>query len=49
MTQPTPDMAPDLPLGEAPADDQETQRLDQSDPDSTRPMSLAELRELNLG
>ncbi|GAA2376093.1 hypothetical protein [Dactylosporangium salmoneum] len=49
MTQPTPDPALDLPLGEAPADDQETQRLDAPDPDSTRPMSLAELRELNLG
>jgi hypothetical protein len=48
MTQPIPDQAPDLPLGEAPADDQETQRLDKPDPDATRPMSLAELRELNL-
>ena len=44
MTQPTPDPT----LGETSADEQDTLRLDQSDPDATRPMSLAELRELDL-
>ncbi|MFG2037539.1 hypothetical protein [Dactylosporangium sp. NPDC048998] len=48
MTEPTPQPAYDAPLGEAPADDQDTQRLDKPDLDATRPMSLAELRELNL-
>ncbi|WP_432985368.1 hypothetical protein [Dactylosporangium sp. CA-233914] len=43
MTQPpTPE-----PTTDAPADEQETLRLDQPDPDATRPMSLAELRELS--
>ena len=40
MTQPTPEPA------DSSADEQETIRLDQQDPDATRPMSLAELREL---
>jgi hypothetical protein len=43
MTQPTPEPA----LAETSADEQETVRLDQPDPDATRPMSLADLRELN--
>jgi hypothetical protein len=42
MTQPTPDPS----VTEASADEQDTLRLDQADPDATRPMSLAELREL---
>ncbi|MER7275603.1 hypothetical protein ABT369_14195 [Dactylosporangium sp. NPDC000244] len=45
MTQPTPE-----PVADLPADEQDTLRLqqhtDQPDPDATRPMSLAELREL---
>ncbi|WP_433056187.1 hypothetical protein [Dactylosporangium sp. CS-033363] len=41
MTQPTPE-----PVADPSADEQETLRLDQQDPDATRPMSLAELREL---
>ncbi|MER7008357.1 hypothetical protein ABT297_35645 [Dactylosporangium sp. NPDC000555] len=52
MTESTPESAYDAPLGKAPAVDQETQRLDELDKpdlDATRPMSLAELRELNLG
>ncbi|MEV8513229.1 hypothetical protein [Dactylosporangium sp. NPDC051484] len=49
MTESTPEPAYDAPLGEAPADDQETQRLDDLDLDATRPMSLAELRELMMG
>ncbi|WP_432834762.1 hypothetical protein [Dactylosporangium sp. CA-092794] len=48
MTEPTPEPSFDGPLGESPADNQDTQRLDKPDPDATRPMSLAELRELNL-
>ncbi|WP_433083132.1 hypothetical protein ACQP2P_03940 [Dactylosporangium sp. CA-139114] len=44
MTQPTPEPVDPF------ADEQETLRLqqhtDQPDPDATRPMSLAELREL---
>jgi hypothetical protein len=42
MTQPTPDPS----VIEASADEQDTLRLDPPDPDATRPMSLAELREL---
>ncbi|GAA3289818.1 hypothetical protein GCM10018962_02950 [Dactylosporangium matsuzakiense] len=41
MTQPTTE-----PVGDPSADEQETLRLDQQDPDATRPMSLADLRDL---
>lgn len=47
MTQSTPEPVPGGGFGHAPADEQETVRLDQPDPDATRPMSLAELRELD--